>query len=468
MLRPMSSSPKDMALNLLDRALAFTGSHARESLRSVRYTTHSANALAESYVYPALESVLSMQGHVADALVSSLRDGRGLRGFVDQTRGRFASARRFSRLVHTAGRDLFGSARLPGEETIAADEYFRLVHVPPAKGADRQPLALFHSSGAIPYGDRLFRLAPGYDFYGHFARRGMPVYAMELKGDRFENDYGRLDIAGLIERIERLSTVAWEHHGKGRMVLEGYCGHATQALAYLAARPEDAARKFVAFATFVAPIDGRRCAALADSAQATPERLLGAQHWLAALLGGYLPSDGTRLGIDLPLRALFHKSRLGLFSMGWQRKDMAQAIGARDLRPSQRRDLAGTYWVSPHNARRWPVPVGINRYTSGFFSQGVSRRGDLPWTHEGRPLSLSAVAEQTDLRVYGFYGGRDPVVPDNSGHVMRGVFGDRYRHVVHLDAGHVSYVLSPRMWDPEQAFGFDPNPIDLLLGELVA
>ena len=455
------------ALDLLDRTLARAGERARGWLRGAHYATRSANGLAESWVFPALESALEVEDQLAGSLVASLREGRGLRSFLAEAGGRLGGALRFPGLVHTVGRTLFGSAVLPGEAVVAEDEYFRLVHVPPAAGVPPQPLALFHSGGAIPYGDRLFRLAPGFDFYGHFARRGLPVYVMELKGDRLACDCGRLDMDGLIDRTARLSSAAWEHNGRRRMVLEGYCGNASQALAYLAARPEDATRKFSALATFVAPVDGRRCTALADFARATPEGLVEAQHWLAAVFGGgYLSADGTRLGIDLPLRALFHKSYPGLLAMGWQREDLSGAAAAGGLTPAQERDLAGAYWVSPANARRWPIPEGIGRYMSALFTRGVDGRGNLPWSHGGEPLSLRAVAAHTDLRVYGFFGGRDPVVPDASGHVLHRVFGDRYRHVVHPDAGHVSYVLSPEMWDAAASRRFDPNPIDLLLEDL--
>jgi hypothetical protein len=62
----------------------------------------------------------------------------------------------------------------------------------------------------------------------------------------------------------------------------------------------------------------------------------------------------------------------------------------------------------------------------------------------------------------GFYGGRDVMVPDRTAYVLLSVLGDRYSHVVHPLAGHISYVLSPRMWDPKDKRGMQPNPIDAL------
>jgi hypothetical protein len=35
--------------------------------------------------------------------------------------------------------------------------------------------------------------------------------------------------------------------------------------------------------------------------------------------------------------------------------------------------------------------------------------------------------------------------------------------VVHPVAGHISYVLSPRLWKSSDPRSFRPNPIDLLL-----
>jgi hypothetical protein len=44
------------------------------------------------------------------------------------------------------------------------------------------------------------------------------------------------------------------------------------------------------------------------------------------------------------------------------------------------------------------------------------------------------------------------------------IFGDRYRHVVHPLAGHISYVMSPGQWLTSHPMAFKPNPIDLILG----
>ena len=449
--------------SLLELPLSTPRRSTQATIRSLRFSSWLGHAMTEGWLVPALEAAAGVQGDLAAALTGSLRDGTGWRGFWEATGSRLAGALRFSRLVSSFGRDQFGSAVFPGETVIAEDACFRLSYLPPEEGTQQAPFSLFHAGGAIPYGDRIFRLLPGCNFYDRFRERGVPVYAMELKGDRRANDTSRLDLDGHVDSLTRLSDAAAAHAGDRKLVLEGYCGSGTQALAYLCARPEDADAKFAAFATFVAPIDASRCGMLADAIRATPPELTEAQHVLSSHLGGYVPADQTRLGIDLALRAVFFKTVLGYLSVGWHRTDLAAVRDATDLTPGQRRDLAGTYWVSPACCRRYPVPVGISRATSALFTHGIARDGTLPWTVGGRPLSLRALAERTKLRVLGFYGGRDSVVPDSTAHVLMPLLGDRYTHVVHPEAGHISYVLSPRLWGSEHPLALSPNPIDLLL-----
>ena len=210
-------------------------------------------------------------------------------------------------------------------------------------------------------------------------------------------------------------------------------------------------------------MDGSKCESLAVAMHATPDKLLDANLTLWGLVGGYLPGDTTRLGIDMPLKAVFYKTPFGYFLAGWHRTDWAKVNAIADLNPNQRRDLAGAYWVSADNSNRFPIPVDLARYTAKLFKKGIPPTGDLPHTYAGRQLSLKTIATETKLKLFGFYGGRDPVVPDRTAHILISFFGDRYTHVVHPDAGHISYVLSPKLWDPQNAKGLKPNPIDLLL-----
>ena len=53
--------------------------------------------------------------------------------------------------------------------------------------------------------------------------------------------------------------------------------------------------------------------------------------------------------------------------------------------------------------------------------------------------------------------------PAKTASILVRLFGDRYTHVVHPWAGHISYVLSPKIWSPKHPKALAPNPIDLLL-----
>jgi len=118
---------------------------------------------------------------------------------------------RFDALVQTWGRALYGTAKLPGETVIGEDRHFRLVHIPGMPGAKPQP-ALFHVGGVLPYGDAFFRLLPEICFYERFTERGMPVYAMELKGDREHTGLPRLDAGGSDRRhLRAFSGMAFDH-----------------------------------------------------------------------------------------------------------------------------------------------------------------------------------------------------------------------------------------------------------------
>ena len=55
------------------------------------------------------------------------------------------------------------------------------------------------------------------------------------------------------------------------------------------------------------------------------------------------------------------------------------------------------------------------------------------------------------------------MVPDSTAHCLMSVLGDRYTHVVHPHAGHISYILSPGAWGAKHKRRLDPNPVDLLL-----
>ena len=434
----------------------------QEMVDSMRHSTQTTSGFVAGGLIPMIETTLAAQRQLSDAWIEVLRGERDVWSFFKEATDRTASGARYIQLVENAGKELYGSATFEGEEVLEEDAWFRLTYIPPKEGVERIEPALFHSGGCIPYGDRIYRFLPGLNLFERFTERGMPVYAMELAGDAEKVDFSQITVPALVDAIAHFSSLAFEHNGRRKMVLEGYCGQGTQLLAYLAAKPRHAEKRFSTVATFVAPLDGKRCGALAEHVQSIPESLRERSFKLFESLSGAVPGDAAQMGIDLPLKALFYKTVLGTFSAGWQRGDLADATGAEDLDPRQKRDVAGTYWVSPACSRRFPVPIDIARYTSDLFTDGIGPDGSLPFSYRGKQLSLADFVKDTEIRFLGFFGGTDPIVPEATGHALKELLGDRYTHVVHANAGHISYILSPRMWDPSYKTPLDPNPVDLI------
>jgi len=453
-----------MIADVVGKSVSLWYPAVHDSLNSMRLAVYTSEHLFEGTFFPAMQAMVSMQEQWANGFVDTVRGDRTLKGFGRDAWDRLRSGARFNRLVNTLGRDLFGSARFEGETILAEDEYFKLVYIPPKAGVPVQA-PLFHAGGAIPYGDRLFRLLPEANLFGRFVERGMPVYAMELRGDRYEIAYGSLTLAELVDSIERLSTVAYEHAGR-KMVLEGYCGHGMQLLAYLAAKPEDVDEKMCAVAMFVSPIHGPECSIIADLPQLAPGRLTELQLSLLEHSTGYMPGDTMRLSLDLALKKNFLKTPFGRFVEGWNQSDLAGIKKVEDLSPVQRKMLVGAYWISPANGNRFPIPVDLSRFANEMFAKGLSPKGDIPYTYRGRALSLADFVTRTSIPVLGFYGGTDPMIPDRTGYALMNLLQDRYRHVVHPNAGHISYVFSTKQWDPGHPKAFRPNPIDAILGSI--
>ncbi len=457
-----SHFPNRMLAEMVDKNSSAALSSVKSWLQSARYANYSTHFLLEGGLFPAIDGMVAINEQVTKAVLDTLRGERSVADLMRETTTRAQSAVRFPQLMKTLGKQLFGSAVFQGEQVLDQDEHFRLVYLPPA-GTPAEGVAMFHTGGAIPYGDRIFRLLPEFNFYDPFLSRGIAVYAMEYKGDRAHLNFGTITMESLIDAIDRFSQVAFEHHGKRKMVMEGYCGQGAQALTFVAAKPVEADQRFWALTTFVSPVDGSKCEALAAGVHVTPEKLLDSNMSLFGMTGGYLPGDHTRLGLDMSLKSVFYKTALGYAMAGWHRSDWATVQSMDDLNSNQRRDLAGAYWVSADNANRFPIPVDVARYTSKLFKNGIPPSGELPYLYKGNRISLANIASQTQLKVMGFYGGRDPMVPDRTAHCLINLLGERYQHVVHPDAGHVSYVLSPKLWDSANPRGFKPNPVDMIL-----
>ncbi len=431
-------------------------------MQGARFAAYSAERLAEGGAIAAVRALVDMQLDAAASTLDVVRGDRDPFAAAGELGSRTRSGLRYDLLVQTLGRELFGSGRLQDEVVLAEDRHFRLVYVPAKKGAPALP-PLFHLGGVLPYGDQLFRLLPELCFYERFTSRGMPVYAMELKGDRGENDYQDLTLEGVIDAVSHFSGLALDHARGQKLVLEAAVGLASHALAYVCARPLEANARFKVVGTFVGPVDGTRCERLAGIMGVMPESVVEGSYRLAEMMGTYVSGDNLRTTQDLALNGFFAKTPLGRFATGWKRPEYAAVDGVASLTPEQRKDLTGQYWISAENCRRWPVPVDLSRYSANLFTRGVTSEGVLPGSYQGRPLSIADALANTSLQFVGFYGGKDVLVPESTAEVMKRILGDRYTHVLHPDAGHVSYIFSPKLWDPANPKGLKPNPVDVLL-----
>ena len=463
---PVKSLVRNPIKSLVGVPVKLTFSLANQSIKSLKFATFNTNAWMRGGVIPAVEAAQQMNRVVQKGVLDASQGKRTWSSFRLEVYDRIHAGYRYSLAIKTLGKQIFGSAKFDGETVIAEDGPFQMSYIPPSGKLDedsKTPKVIFHASGAIPYGDQIFRLTPDHNLFGRFLERGIGIYAMELKKECESGKIGDLSMDALIDIIKNLSDKAFEHNEQRKMLLEGYCGHGTQAMAYLAAMPEDAERKFSMFCAFVSPIDGSRCTRLADGIQSTPANLTNSLLWLWKRLGGTVPGDSLRIGLDMSLGALYHKTRLGYFNTGWLRPDLLAAQQVKTLSTRHKRDLAGSYWVSPESARRFPVPVDITKFTNALFTEGISPQGDLPWSYKGNKLTLADVAEKTTFPIAGFFGELDEIVPPQTAHILPHIFGDRYTHVVHPKLGHISYILSPAKWKKGHARSLDPNPVDIMM-----
>ncbi|HNS98648.1 MAG TPA: hypothetical protein PLJ27_19400 [Polyangiaceae bacterium] len=454
-------APRTVVANAVDKGISLWYPGVHGTIDTFRTATYTSEHFLDGTVFPAVQAVVGLQEQLAKGFVGTLRGDSTWKQYGKDTWDRFRAGARFRRLVNTMGKELFGSARFAGETVLAENDYFTLTYIP-AKEGTAAHIPLFHVGGTIPYGDRLFRLLPEANFYGRFIERGMPVYTMELRGDRYQNNYSSLTLAGLVDSIERMSAVAYRHAGR-KMVLEGYCGHGLQALAYLAAKPEDAEEKLCAVAFFVSPIHGPDCATIADFPQRVPASWAKMQTAWLQRTSGYVPGDSMRISLDLALKKNFVKTPMGQFFDGWNQAELAHVRRMEDLSAGQRKMLAGAYWISADNGNRFPIPVDLSRYATAMFVEGISKQGDIPFRYQDKPLSLSGFLSRTSMPVIGFYGGTDPMIPDRTAFILMDLLKERYQHVVHPNAGHISYVFSASQWEKGHKRAFRPNPIDVLL-----
>lgn len=453
-----------VAADLIEGQAEASFATASDTLKLVRLMNYATYHAMEGSVVPAIEALLGMQKTWSSSVLSLLRGDQRLGAFATESVDRVRAAAKFGGLVKKLGRELYGSARFEGEQVLEQDRYLKLTYIPEKQGAAKQRVALFHVGGGLPYGDRIFRFLPEANFYDRFLERGIAVYAVELRGDRHELDYSGLTLDHLIEAFDGMSATAFAHNQGRKLVLEGYCGHGMQALAFAAAKPKAVNERICAAATFVAPFDGRECPMLGELQWLMPDSLTELSLALAGIIGrGYVPGDGMRMSLDLGLKTAFHKTPFAHVAAGFNQTEYARVRTVEDLTKKQRRDLTGAYWISPDSARRFALPVGLVRFASRLFKEGLGPKGELPAVYRGQTISLGAIVEETRIPLFGFFGGRDVMIPDRTAYGIMPLFGSRYRHVVHPHAGHISYILSPSSWKVGQPYSLEPNPVNLML-----
>lgn len=116
------------------------------------------------------------------------------------------------------------------EKLLTSNEYFNLTYLP-AKNPNG--LAVFHVGGILPYSDKIFRFLPEINFYERFLENGISIYALELKGNKFNiPKYNTIKLEYILQTINEFSKIAFIHNQKRKMILEGYCGLGIQSLSY--------------------------------------------------------------------------------------------------------------------------------------------------------------------------------------------------------------------------------------------
>ena len=436
---------------------------AAQTSRLVGFQSYLVERWVDGGLSPLMKSLWAMERDIADPLLDCLLGERELSDYVQELGQRATSGARYRKLVHTLGRELFGSARFDSEEVIAESELLTLSHIPPPPGAPAQQTALFHVGGFIPYGDRVFRFLPEANLFLPFLRRGLPVYAMEVKPGLPRGRLEQVTLEELIDAIASMSARAFEHHGRGKLLLEGYCGVGLPMLSFIAARPEEADARFAVAMLMAAPVDARACTLLGEMLESVPNAMLSPRLTLSSIFGRYLHGEPLRLAIDIPISTFFYKTRTGQFLTGWKRREYAEVERIEELTAEQRMELAGAYWISPRTFSNNPIPPDMLRLFTGLWQRGLDADLTLPCRYRGEQLSLRRIVDRTRIQLVGFYGGEDRLIPQETAALLQRHLGPRYRHVVHAGAGHVSYIVVPALWDTRLPYAFKPNPIDLAL-----
>ncbi|HEY3447028.1 MAG TPA: hypothetical protein VGK67_11720 [Myxococcales bacterium] len=452
---------------VLEKGTTATSYLAEETLRAARASLYLTSHTLEGQVLPIFSSMSEWRQDIERSWMDALSGKKHIAEHARELGERISSGSRYKKLVEGLGRQLFGSAVYAGEQVLAKNDVFRLSYLPAKAGSPNTGVSLFFVGGFIPYGDKLFRFLPEASLFDRYLERGIPVYLMELAGDRHEikAGLGKVTAEKQIDWIDEMAEVAFRHNGGRKMVLQGYCGSGVAATAYLAARPKDADQKFKLATLFVTPIDAKKCSVFAELVSNLPRSLVWTTLQRSQLLGGYLSGVEMWAGLDTGLKNVFSKTPLGRFASGWKKPGFAKVQTLSDLDPMQRFELAGAYWISVHNADRFPIPVELVRLALHLYDKGASEAdgGDLGFTYKGKPVKLANIAQNSQLRMTAFFAGLDKLVQEESGHVLAKLLGPRYRQLTHPTAAHVSYVCFPALWNPAHPKAFLPNPVDVIL-----
>jgi len=400
-----------------------------------------------------------------DFIHDSIKKNMGIRFLLHKATEKHFSGLLFPLLVYLKGGELLGSAKYPNEVTLKENDFFKLTFIP-AKNSTN--IALFHTGGILPYSDKIFRFLPEINFFEPFLEEGISIYALELKGNKYQiHNYNSLTLEQILNTINEFSNIAFQHNQNKKMVIEGYCGLGIQALSYLMYYPEEAEKKFHLAVLFVSPIDGKNCGALSDAMEEIPNYLIDLSFFVSNILGE-LPFFSTQLIQDFTMNSLISKTYLGLYYYGWKKeKYHLEDLWTKELLLEQKKELAGTYWISPLNGFLYPIPLDLAKFYTRLYKQGIKEDGSLPWKIKDTTLNLNTIIEKTTIKVIGFYGKNDRLVPSNTANILKKILDYRYQHIVHENAGHISYILTPESWIKNHPKSLNPNPIELIKKEFV-
>lgn len=368
------------------------------------------------------------------------------------------SAFNFPKLIETFGKELFSSARYEGERSLAENDFFRLTHIPVAKGVEKRA-SLFHIGGFVPYSDNLFRLLPGANLFRHFIERGIEVYEMKLKCSTACPNPHMLDLTleKIIDTVHAFSDIAFADCGR-KMILEGYCGTGINTYTSFLADRRGMSRKFDLILTFVSPLDAKKCTLF--------ERL-------HEILGHTNPAeasvDGAVLSglLDTIQEKVFEKSPMGAFVHGWKNKEWARITEIAQLNLRQQSELAAWYWLSLKHGAYYPLSRDLYVFYSRLFKNGVGEDGLLPGKYKGKRLNLHDLAKSR-IRVLVFLGDKDHLVNCHTADILKDILGERSEIVVHQKTGHVAYIFNSNRWNKDDARAFQPDIVETIMRNLPA